>query len=175
MRRSALVIFVCAGVVAGWRVAEACGDKLLLVGRSVKFQRAYAAVHPGHVLIYARPSTSTKAAIREPQFQKQLRQAGHAVSVIEDAALLEQALRTTPVDIVLVDLMEVPKLHSLASASPAHPTVMPVLFPSNSPEVKKLQQQYACKLKNGDSPLKYLESIEAAMKDRVSARRGGKI
>jgi hypothetical protein len=175
MRRTGLVLLMVVGVMTGWRAAEACGDKLLLLGRSVKFQRAYASVYPGHVLIYAHPSTNKKAAIREPQFQKQLRQAGHAVSVIEDASLLEQALRTTKVDVVLVDLMEVPRLEMLASASPSHPTVMPVLFPSKSPELKALQQQYACKLKNDDSPMRYLDSIEQAMKDRAAARRTGKL
>ncbi len=65
-----------------------------MVGRGAKFQRAYASVYPGKLLIYARPVTDPKAAIRDPQLHKALRQAGHAVSVIEDWALLEQALKT---------------------------------------------------------------------------------
>ena len=77
-----------------------------MVGRGAKFQRAYASVYPGKILIYARPSTDAKAAIRDPQLHKALRQAGHAVSVIEDWALLEAALKTAPTDVVLVDVAE---------------------------------------------------------------------
>ena len=51
-----------------------------MVGRGARFQRAYASVYPGKVLIYARPSTDPKAAIRDPQLHKALRQAGHSVS-----------------------------------------------------------------------------------------------
>ena len=91
-------------------MAHACGDKFLMVGRGAKFQRAYASVYPGKVLIFARPSTDAKAAIRDPQLHKALRQAGHAVSVIEDWALLEQALKSVPVDLVLVDVAEAEKL-----------------------------------------------------------------
>src|SRR5215203_4557350 len=58
----------------------ACGDKFLMVGRGARFQRAYASVHPGKLLIFARPSTDEKAAIRNPQLHKALRQAGHSVS-----------------------------------------------------------------------------------------------
>ena len=77
-----------------------------MVGRGAKFQRAYASIYPSKLLIYARPSTDAKAAIRDPQLHKALRQAGHTVSIIEDWALLEQALKTVPVDAVLVDVAE---------------------------------------------------------------------
>ena len=98
--------------------ALACGDKFLMVGRGAKFQRAYASVHPGKILIYARPSTDPKAAIRDPQLHKALRQAGHAVSVIEDWALLEAALKTAPTDVVLVDVAEAARLQAAIAASP---------------------------------------------------------
>ncbi len=101
-------------------VAQACGDKFLMVGRGAKFQRAYASVYPGKVLIYARPSTDPKAAIRDPQLHRALRQAGHAVSVIEDWALLEQALKSVPVDVVLVDVAEATRLQSAMTSSPTH-------------------------------------------------------
>ena len=65
-------------VTAGWASVEACGDKFLMVGRGARFQGAYRSVHPGKILIYTHPSTATKAAIRNPDFHKALRQAGHA-------------------------------------------------------------------------------------------------
>ena len=37
------------------RSVEACEDKFLLVGRGTRFQRAYAAIHPASIVVYAQP------------------------------------------------------------------------------------------------------------------------
>src|SRR6185503_17811099 len=108
MRTLVLLTVAIVATPIGWRPVEACGDKFLLVGRGVRFQRAYAAVHPANILIYARPTTSANRAIRDPQFHKSLRQAGHQVSVIEDSTLFEHALQLSTFDIVLADLLEAP-------------------------------------------------------------------
>ena len=71
---------------------EACGDKFLLVGRGVKFQRAYAAIHPASILIYARPRTGAAMAIRDPNLQSSLKAAGHILSLVENEQALEVAL-----------------------------------------------------------------------------------
>ena len=157
------------------RIAEACGDKLLLVGRGVKFGRAYASEHPGHVLVYARSSTDPKAPIRDPGLHKRLRQAGHAVSVIEDAALLEQALRTVAIDVLLADVAEAVVLEPLAAAGPSRPATRYVLFRlSNKEEARRLQQQFICPLKESDGVTRYLDVIEGTMKERAAATRAAK-
>jgi hypothetical protein len=143
-------------------VAQACGDKFLMVGRGAKFQRAYASVHPGKVLIFARPSTAERAAIRDPQLHRALRQAGHAVSVIEDWTLLEQALRTVQVDIVLVDVAEAPRLNAALAAAPSRPQALFVAFPNAAPP-----SDVICRLKSSDRPIRYLDEVENAMKARA--------
>ena len=96
------------------------------------------------IIIYVRPTTDHKAAIRDPQMHKALRQAGHAVSVIEDWALLEQALKSVPVDLVLVDVAEADQAASrLWRPSPAHPEALYVAFPSS----RSRRQRSMCKLK----------------------------
>ena len=76
MSRSVMLVVALVLSVSAWYPAAlACGDKFLMVGRGAKFQRAYASVHPGKILIFARPSTDAKAAIRDPQLHKALRQA----------------------------------------------------------------------------------------------------
>jgi hypothetical protein len=159
-RIAALVVALAVGVPALHPVTQACGDKFLMVGRGAKFQRAYASVYPGKVLIYARPSTDQKAAIRDPQLHKALRQAGHAVSVIEDWTLLEQALKTVSVDVVLVDVAEAARLQAIMGSSPAHPDALYVAFPKAAP------QQVVCRLKSTDRPLRYLDEVENVMKAR---------
>ena len=161
-RTALLAAALIVSVPALYPVGQACGDKFLMVGRGARFQRAYASVYPGKVLIYARSSTDPKAAIRDPQLHKALRQAGHAVSVIEDWALLEQALRTVSVDVVLVDVAEAPRLRDLVAASPTHPDALYVAFA----KAKPAQPDLVCRLKSSDKPLKYLDEIENAMKAR---------
>src|SRR4029453_9158643 len=125
------------GVIVGiamtsmtWAPVEACGDKFLLVGRGVRFQRAYAAVHPANILIYARSTTDANRAIRDPQFHKSLRQAGHQVSVIEDSTLFEHALQLSTFDIVLADLLEAPSIDRQITSSPSHAKVLYVEYPT---------------------------------------------
>ena len=176
MRRIAILLsVVILSVPALWRVAEACGDKLLLVGRGVKFGRAYASLHPGNILIYARPSIAAKAAIRDPKLHKTLRQAGHAVSVIESAALLEQALRTVTIDVVLTDVLEAPMIEPAVSTSRSQPALRFVFFPTpNKEEAKRLQKQYYCPLNASDGAARYLDVIEETMKARAAGQRADK-
>jgi hypothetical protein len=159
-----LIVAFAVSVPALHPVASACGDKFLMVGRGAKFQRAYASVYPGKVLIYTKPSTDPKAAIRDPQLHKALRQAGHTVSVIEDWSLLEQAVKAGPVDVILVDAAEATRLLPVVAASLAHPDAMYVAFPSKQSVV--VDKNLNVRLKSSDRALKYLEEVENVMKAR---------
>jgi hypothetical protein len=161
LRTALLVVVMALGASALDPVVRACGDKFLMVGRGARFQRVYASVYPGKLLIYARPSTDPKAAIRDPRLHKALRQAGHAVSVIEDWALLEQALKTVPVDLILVDVGEAARLRPALSSSPMHPEALYIAFPAEVPP-----SDVICRLKSSDRPLRYLDEVENAMKAR---------
>ncbi|MGQ0736231.1 MAG: hypothetical protein ACT4QD_21580 [Acidobacteriota bacterium] len=175
MRRMLMVAsLIAAGLVGASVVAEACGDKFLLVGRGARFQRAYASVYPGHVLVYARPGLGAKAPLRDARLHSLLRQAGHAVSVIEDESLLAQAVRSANIDILLVDLSDAARVDAMAANSVSRPRTVPVRPVVDTPELKKLQQQFMCKLKVTDNSVRWLDTIEDAMKDRVTARRASK-
>ena len=106
-----------------------------------------------------RPSTEPKAAIRDPQLHKALRQAGHAVSVIEDWALLEQALKRQPVDVVLRRCRRAARLapsyvlRAIRSRCTSRP-------PRRRPSEPGLPAQVV------RWPLKYLEEVENVMKAR---------
>jgi hypothetical protein len=168
-RTARLVVALTVGASALSPVAQACGDKFLMVGRGAKFQRAYASLYPGKVFIYARPSSDPKAGVSNLQLHKALRQAGHAVSIIEDWALLEQALKTVPFDVILVDVAEGPRLQALVSSSLAHPETLYVASPSSAQAARA--QQLVCRLKSSDRPLKFLEEVEDALKSRAKHAR----
>ena len=90
-----------------------------------------------------------------------MRQAGHAVSVIEDWALLEAALRTAPTDVVLVDVAEAARLQAAIAASPTRPDALFVAFPAAVPPADVI-----CRLKSSDKPIRFLDEVENAMKAR---------
>ncbi len=125
-----LVVALVLGVSTWYPAALACGDKFLMVGRGAKFQRVYASVHPGKILIFARPSTDPKAAIRDPQLHKALRQAGHAVSVIEDWALLESRTQDRTDRRRPGGRRRGSEAAASIAASPTHPDALFVAFPS---------------------------------------------
>ena len=43
----------------------ACGDKFFLVGRGDRFARAYASLHPGHILLYTGGTTTVSNGLRD--------------------------------------------------------------------------------------------------------------
>ena len=92
-----------------------------------------------------------------------LRQAGHAVSVIEDWALLEQALKTVTVDVVLADADEAGELTAILPSSHGRPDALFIAFPA-----RVRASDVVCRLKSSDRPLEFLDSIEATMKARKS-------
>lgn len=160
LRMLVVAVSIAIGVATLTPVLQACGDKFLMVGRGAKFQRVYASINPGRVLIYARPATANKAAIRDPQLHKALRQAGHSVSVIEDWSLLEQAMKTVSVDVVLVDVAEADRIRPVVSAAASRPETLLVAGPSGPPP------NMICKLKETDRPMRFLDEVENVMKAR---------
>jgi hypothetical protein len=88
----------------------ACGDKFLLIGRAVKYQKAYASAHPGTILIYDAPGSRVGAVARELQLQQLLTGAGHKVQIVSTFAALEQAIKATAPDIVLADSGDIAQL-----------------------------------------------------------------
>ena len=166
-RVRALVVGVAASILVLSPVANACGDKFMMAGRGPKFQRVYASIYPGKVLIYAKPANDRKkATILNPQLHKVLRQAGHAVTVVEDWPRLEQAMNRETVDVLLVDVNEAARLTPLLMSSRGRPDAMYVAFSNNAalPNV-------VCRLKASDGERKYLEEIENVMKARTKLAR----
>jgi len=80
-------------------VGHACGDKLLAIGRGIRFQRAYAA-RPANVVIYSKTSQSG-ATLMSAKLQTTLKQAGHKLQTAEGPSQLDEALKLGKVDVVL--------------------------------------------------------------------------
>jgi hypothetical protein len=151
--------------------AQACGDKFLLLGRGVKFQRAYAAAYPASIVIYAQPQRGAAKAIRDPRLQSDLKLAGHRVSVVESEAALMRALGSERVDVVLTDVADADRTSVEGVASPTKPTVVPVMDKPTREDVKRIEARYQYRLKSSDRADRYLRTIDDAMKSRADLKR----
>ena len=171
--RKALIIalVVLASSMTRSVTVNACGDKFLQVGRGAKF-RAYAAIYPASILVYAHAAPGASTAIRDRGLQATLKAAGHTVTMVEDERLLEQALKSDKFDLVLADVIDATSLEQKVQSSPTRPTVLPVTYKPTKVEAEALEKQFNCRLKASDRSDRYLTVIDDAMKARAKDGRG---
>ena len=150
---------------------QACGDKFLLVGRGVEFHRAYAALYPASIVIYAKPPGDAAKAIRDSRFQASLKQSGHRVLLVENDAALASALETERVDLILTDIADAARLSRQAAAAPSKPTVLPVMYRPTKEEAQTVEARYQCRLTSADRADRYLAAIDTAMKTRADEKK----
>jgi hypothetical protein len=92
----------------------------------MRFQRAYAAIHPARILIVV-PAKSVKvAAVRDSRLRTALKMAGHTVDVVP-AAKLQEALARSRYDIILAGRTDAVGIPASLPAGPAKPSVIAVL------------------------------------------------
>jgi hypothetical protein len=164
MRRSLFALASAVGVFLIGAVAVfGCGDKFVVLGRGVRFQRVYTAAHPASILIYMNPASHMPAADKEFQLQAILKLAGHKASVVEDANELPKLLTSRSYDVVLADLSDVNELSREAGAASSKPTVIPVIYNPTGAEARAAEKQYKCLVKASKKNNQLLAIIDEAM------------
>jgi hypothetical protein len=171
MRVSAAILATVSVFLQTSSAAQACGDKFVLVGRGVEFHRAYAAVYPALIVIYAKPQGHAAKAISDPQLQKDLKLSGQRVLLAENDAQLARALDTDHPDLILTDVADAERMSKQAAGAPSKPTVLPVMYQPTKEEVAAIQKNYQCRLTSGDHADRYLSAIDNAMKIRVDEKK----
>jgi len=168
MQRALFLIVALLVVAPALRpIAEACGDKFLMVGRGARFNQAYAAVHPATILLYARSSRGDVNGVLDPKFQANLTRAGHHVEVVKAEEMLARALQTGRVDLVLTDVANVDTIQPRADLSPSKPTILPVTYKPTKAEAENIKARYHRDLKTSDRPARYLSQIDEEMLARA--------
>ena len=93
---------------------HACGDKLMMLGRGIRFQSKHTP-RAAAVLLYL-PQSGPSRALTDPNLESALREAGHAVRVVTTPADLEPALRDRSFDVVLANVSDAPDLERAQGA-----------------------------------------------------------
>src|SRR5690349_14146951 len=127
MRRLAFLAMLTGALVfQAVQIADACGDKFLLVGRGIKFQRGYAAVYHANILLYSAPG-SVRSVMEDNKFHDALKAAGHQVTVVHNPGTVKSAFTTGSYDVVLAELTQAEQLGTEADFKAAKTIVLPVV------------------------------------------------
>jgi len=165
MRKTITTLTVVAGVLLlSIAVADACGDKLLRMGRGARFQRS---MHPATILIYLPSTASATASTRAPQLQSFLKKAGHKARVVQGMDRLGEVLLSGQYDVVLTDLAEVAGVQKQIESLSSQPSIVPVVLKSTKAELTAAKKRYRCVVRNANNGDEYLDAIDEAMRSRV--------
>jgi hypothetical protein len=166
----ALAVAFASLASLGSQAVSACGDKFLLVGRGVRFQRAYAAIHPASILIVLPPKSVKNAAVRDSRLQTALKMAGHRVELVPQASLADQIGRSR-YDIILAERADALAIPDLVSAARVTPSVIGVLEDPSAVELAAARQQFQAVLKTPQSLVEILKLLDDVMKTRLDNSR----
>ena len=167
---AAAVVCLALGIL-GSEAVSACGDKFLLLGRGMRFQRAYAAIHPARILLVV-PAKSVKvAAVRDPRLKNALENAGHNVKVVQVAKLAE-ALAGSRYDLILAGRADAMGIPATLPAAAGKPSVVGVLEDSGGADVTAGRLGLDAVLKTPQplpDILRVLDDVMTARRDRARA------
>jgi hypothetical protein len=128
MKRSLLVsiAIVFSVLVQNPALLHACGEKLLALGRGIRFQSRHSP-RPASVLLYL-PQSATGQPLTDPSLESALKEAGHAVRAATTSADLESALQSGSYDVVLANITDAPDLERAQAVSAGNAVVLPAVY-----------------------------------------------
>ena len=105
---------------------HACGEKLLVLGRGIRFQSRHTP-RAASVLLYL-PQSGSGRPLSDPGLESALREAGHAVSAVTTSADLERALRSGGYDVVLANITDASDLERARAVTEPNAVVLPAVY-----------------------------------------------
>jgi hypothetical protein len=105
---------------------QACGDKLLVLGRGIRFQSRHTP-RAAAVLLYL-PPVATGQALTDPNLESALREAGHTVHAVTASDELREALRSGSYDVVLTNVTDASDLERARRDVPGTAVVLPAVY-----------------------------------------------
>ena len=126
MRRMLLVALIATAIGQGPVPLHACGDKLMMLGRGIRFQSKHTP-RAAAVLLYL-PESATGQPLTDPKLESALREAGHAVRAVTSPADLEAALAGGTFDVVLANVTHAPELERAKAVAERNAVVLPAIY-----------------------------------------------
>lgn len=184
--RHILVAAVLASAVFQSAVPlHACGDKLMMLGRGIKFQSKHTP-RAAAVLLYL-PESATGQPLTDPKLESALREAGHVVRAVTTPADLETALGGGTFDVVLANITQAPQLEKAKSIAERNAVVLPAIYlvaPASAgtnkaqtkAEREKASKDFGVLIEVPGRPGQYCHAVDEAMqlklkREKDTARR----
>jgi len=147
-------------------VAEGCGDTLVSLLSSVRYQRAFMASRHASIVVFSN-QRATGPALTNPNLRATLKEVGHSVVIVQDSVQLDFVLKAGNVDVVLADAADAGDLSRELKSTPHQPVIVPVLYKPSKDEWALAQKQFSYALKASADQIQFLNMIEMAMKARA--------
>lgn len=145
----------------------ACGDKYVVLGKGVRFQRAYAASHPASILIYLRPGSRWATAENRDRLVTVLRMVGHRPQAVSTVEELQAAMATGQFDILMTEFNSVAHATETVAAAQARPTIIPLLFEPTRDERAAIERQNSCAVQVSKRNHELLTVVNDVMAQRL--------
>ena len=166
MFRTILVTgFLLAALVLTDRNLSACGDKFLVLGRSVGYQSLLKASKPGTIVLYNTASLP-KSFSKGGGFDLLMSVAGHQLRTVSDQASLTRALASGKIDLVLADTVTSRQISAVVNTS-STAVVVPIVMNTTSSERAVFEKEFGCMLRLPADARKVVDALDRAMKLRA--------
>jgi len=146
------------------RNLSACGDKFLVLGRSVGYQSLLKASKPGSVLLYQ--TATLPKPFSDGKFNLVMDVAGHRLSTVSDQAALKHALANGRIDLVLADPATSRLIGEIVNTS-STAMIVPILTDSGAAERATFVKEFGCILRLPADPRAVIDALDKAMKLRA--------
>jgi hypothetical protein len=161
--RILLTGFLLAALALADQNLSACGDKFLVLGRSVGYKSLLKASKPGSLVLYKTPSLPKPFS--DGRFDVVMDAAGHQLSTVSDPTTLKRELATGKIDLVLADPTTSRQIGGLVNAS-STAIVVPILVDSAASQRADLEKEFGCVMPLAE-PRKVIDALDKAMKLRA--------
>jgi hypothetical protein len=165
-RKSWLALGLVAGFLFTVRPLFGCGDKLVLLGRGIRFQRMLATKHPATILVYLNPGSGISSADREYQLRPLLKLAGHKPRTAATAAELTREIGSGTYDLILADYADAATLEKQLTVAKAKPALIPVMYNPSADQRAAAEKEYSCLLAPAKKNYDLLKVIDQVMATR---------
>jgi hypothetical protein len=120
------IIVMLSVVIQNPTTAYACGEKLLALGRGIRFQSRHSP-RPASVLLYL-PQSASGRPLSDHNLESALKEAGHAVRAATTSADLENALGSGSYDVVLANITDAPDVERAQALTTGNAVVLPAVY-----------------------------------------------
>jgi hypothetical protein len=165
------VLTIAIITTSGPTDADACGDKLLRIGRNFRSYQANVKKRPAKMLIYTPSNSATLPGAAAAKIQDYFQKVGHKPLAVDSIGKLNEALKSAHYDLVLTDIADAANLQRLVEGSPSQTVVLPVLYRRSKVEEAAAASQYPVLIKNPKDEGDFLQAIYKVMQSRATGRK----